>query len=154
MSLEGIGANARGILLGLRKDHQMVKPRKGKSRITREAFTASFKALVDEHDLGPFMKLADRVKDGERDLVAVLLPRDLSLLHAFRRHLIARCNPHLIGFDNDLMRVLITLSWRKATWLFSAVKGIYRFSPVSASKRSGALGLRRRGLAGAPMATW
>ena len=115
MSLEGIGSNGRGILLGLRKDHQMVKPRKGKPRITREAFIASFKALVDENDLGPFMKLADRVKDGERDLVAVLLPRDLPLLHAFRRHLIARCNPHLIGFDNDLMRVLITLSWLKAT---------------------------------------
>lgn len=111
MSLEGIGSNGRGIILDLRKDHQMVKPRRGKPKVEREVFLAAFKAFVDKGDLDPFIELADRVKDGERDAVAVLRPEDLPLLYAFRRHLMARCNPHLIEWDHDLMHILITLSW-------------------------------------------
>ena len=113
MNLAGIGSNGREIILGLRKDHQMVKPRWGKPKVEREAFLAAFNAFLDKGDIDQFMKLADRVKDGERDAVAVLRPEDLPLLHTFRRHLMAKCNPHLIELDHDLMRILTTLSWPK-----------------------------------------
>lgn len=111
MSLDGIGPVGKEIIQDLRKDHQLIKARRGRPKVTREAFLAAFSSFVDKGDLNPFMNLVDRVKDGERDAVAVLHPEDLPLLYAFRRHLIARCNPHLIDFDQDLMRILMTLSW-------------------------------------------
>ncbi len=113
MDLAGIGANGREIISRLRKNPRMIEPRHGKPKVEREAFLAAFRAFVDKGDLDPFMKLAERVGDGERDAVAVLRPEDLPLLHAFRRHLMAKCNPHLIEWDHDLMRILITLNWPK-----------------------------------------
>lgn len=113
MDLSGLGPSTRKDILSLRKRHQLVDPRRGAPSVSREAFLAAFKAFVDKGDLDPFMNLADRVKDGERDAVTVLAPEDLPLLRAFRRHLMARCNPHLIELDQDLMRILVTLSWPK-----------------------------------------
>ena len=111
MDLSGVNEEYREVIGSLRRDHQLIKPRSGRPKVSREAFLAAFHAFVDKGNLDPFMALAGKVSDGERDAVMVLRPEDLPLLHSFRRHLFARCNPHLLEWDKDLEFILITLSW-------------------------------------------
>lgn len=107
-----LSPEARKAVVSLRKDHQLVRARKGAPKTTRQAFLTAFRAFMEKDDLDPFMRLAEKVPDGERDLAAVLQPEDLPVLRDFRRRLMARCNPHLLDWDQDLMRVLVTLTWR------------------------------------------
>ena len=109
--LGGFSPETRKAVASLRKDHQLVKAREGAPKTSRQAFLTAFRAFTEKDDLGPFMRLAEKVPDGERDLVAVLRPEDLPTLRSFRRRLMARCNPHALDWDQDLMRVLITLAW-------------------------------------------
>ncbi len=76
---------------------------------TRQEVVTVLQAIVDRKDFGPFAQLAERVGDGERDMVTVLGPDDLGLLRRARRAMAASGNPHLMEDYPYLTGIIWTL---------------------------------------------
>ena len=57
-------------------------------------------------------ELERRLRDGEKDVVAVLKPEDLPLVRKVRRVLIAAANPHAAEYYDSFTGILMTFVWR------------------------------------------
>jgi hypothetical protein len=66
------------------------------AKSTREEILAVLQAAANQRDFRPFMELAEKVPDGERDVVAVMRLEDLPLIRKVRRAMAASGNPHLM----------------------------------------------------------
>ena len=63
---------------------------------SREEIIAAFQSASRDRDFRPFAELSARVPDGERDVVNVMRPDDLTLIRKVRRAMAAAGNPHLM----------------------------------------------------------
>lgn len=106
----GRSAQAQAAMLTLLENPRRVEPRK-KPKSSREEFLMAFNAFVNGNG-EPFAALVTKVKDGERDVVAVLKPEDTPLVRRVRRRMIARANPHAFEYYKSFTDILMTLVWR------------------------------------------
>jgi len=100
----------RSILQELLNGPDLLKPR-AEPKNSREEFIRAFQEMLDG-DSRKFMELASKVPDGEKDVVAVLKPEDLSLVRKVRRKMIASGNPHAAEYYNSFTDILMTLVWK------------------------------------------
>jgi hypothetical protein len=98
---------AQSSLNALLKGPRLLEPRKNPKN-SREEFVTAFEKLLNG-DWSPFLDLVSETPDGERDVVAVLKPEDLSLVRRVRRRIIANANPHAIEFYNSFSSILMTM---------------------------------------------
>lgn len=106
----GRAARAQTALLESLQNPRRVNPR-DKSKTSREEFLNAFNAYM-KGDEQPFFRLVSKVPDGERDVVAVLKPEDVSLVRKVRRRMIAKANQHAFEFYKSFTDILMTLVWR------------------------------------------
>lgn len=107
----GFSAGAQRSLRALLTNPQLLRPRQGRPRSSREEFVRAFQSMVDG-DWSRFRNLVAEVPDGEKDAVAVLRPEDLPLVRRVRRLMIANANQHAIEFYRDFTTILMALTWK------------------------------------------
>jgi hypothetical protein len=95
------------------RNPQVYTPRET-PRNTREEFLQAFRS-IEQGDWRPFLRLAEAVPDGERDVVAVLRPEDIPLVRRVRRLAVARATPHAVGYYRSFTGILLTLMNRPAS---------------------------------------
>jgi len=106
----GFSGTTRTALQRFLRTPPLFERRQGKPLNTREEFLATFDSLL-AGDASPFLELADKVADGERDVVTVMRPEDVPILRAVRRHLIAAANQHATDYYDSFTRIILTLIW-------------------------------------------
>ncbi len=101
---------AQNSLQTLLNSPELIKAR-AQPKTSREQFLKAFQGIVSgKWDM--FLELVSEVPDGEKDVVAVLKPEDISLVRKVRRLVIANANPHAIEFYNSFTGILMTMIWQ------------------------------------------
>lgn len=109
----GLSPKSRTALRELSEKPEVFEPR-SKPKTSREEFLKAFNDILNgEPDA--FFELAEKVPDGERDVVAVLKPEDLPLVRKVRRKFIAASNPHATEYYHSFTKILMTFVTRTET---------------------------------------
>ena len=95
VDLSGFPAQVQTAALSEIASRTIFKPR-NPPKSKREEIVAAFQSAANQRDFGLFMKLVEKVPDGERDVVTVMKPEDLPLIRKVRRAMAASGNPHLM----------------------------------------------------------
>jgi hypothetical protein len=88
----------------------LLKPRQGMARITREQYLDAFKRMANG-DPEQFVKLSVQVPDGEKDAVAVLKSEDVPLVRKARRFMASTGTPHSPEWYASFTEILMALVW-------------------------------------------
>lgn len=89
-------------------DHPKLFQPRSKPKTTRQEFLDAFNRLLND-DSSSFFELVAKVPDGEKDVVATLLPEDLPLVRKVRRRFIAGGNQHSIEFYQSFTQIIRTM---------------------------------------------
>ena len=101
---------ARAALERFLRQPPLFERRIGRPLTSRTDFLRVFHSLL-AGDWSPFLDVAARVSDGERDVVTVMQKEDVPLLREVRRHVIAAANQHGTAYYDSFTRILLTLTW-------------------------------------------
>jgi hypothetical protein len=107
----GLSASVRSELDGALSKRTFVEKRIGEPKIGR---SECVKALTEIGDGNPsaFMELVSRVPDGEKDVVAVLLPEDIPLVRKARRFFASTGTPHAPEWYQSFTDILMEMQRR------------------------------------------
>jgi hypothetical protein len=108
----GLSSKGQKALKNFLEKPDVFTPR-NKPKTTRDEFLSAFKKIVDGDSM-PFMTLVEKVQDGEKDVVAVMMPEDIPLIRKVRRTFIARGNQHSIEYYRSFTKILTTLTLNAA----------------------------------------
>ncbi len=84
LNQKGLSENARQSISNFLTKPQLLAPREGEPKITRQQYLDAFNQLVNGKSRA-FMDLTIKVSDGEKDAVAVLKEEDIPLVRKARR---------------------------------------------------------------------
>lgn len=84
---------------------QLIEPRIGKPKTSRESFTKAMKELLDGKPEA-WSKLTDDVPDGEKDMVAVMTSADLPMIRQVRRYHAANATPHTPDWYTSFTQII------------------------------------------------
>ena len=110
VNVAGFSPEAKRSLMALLKKPDLIQPRK-KPKSSREEYINAFEDML-KGTWKTFDDLVEKVPDGEKDVVAVLKPKDLPLLRKVRRLVISKGNQHMIEYYNSFTQILMTLTWK------------------------------------------
>ncbi|MEZ5427014.1 MAG: hypothetical protein R2747_12150 [Pyrinomonadaceae bacterium] len=88
---------------------EVILPREGPPKITREQYLEAFRQLVGGKPQ-TFLKLTAEIPDGEKDAAAVLKPEDIPLVRKARRYFAAIANPHSAEWYKSFTDILMSLA--------------------------------------------
>jgi hypothetical protein len=88
-----------------------IEKRDGNAKVSRAEFVKALKELGDGRPEA-FMDLADRVTDGEKDAIAVLLPEDIPLVRKARRFYASTGTPHAPEWYQSFTDILMVMVWK------------------------------------------
>lgn len=91
---------------------KLIEPREGTPKTSREQFVKAMNDLL-EGKPDSWIELTVEVKDGERDMVAVLSEDDLPLVRKFRRKIAANATPHSPDWYETFTQIINTLRSKK-----------------------------------------
>jgi hypothetical protein len=77
----GLSRQARNNLRALLEGRHLLKPRSSRPKLSREDIVGAFQRIL-EGDWTDFLKLVQRVPDGEKDAVAVLKVEEFRVIYA------------------------------------------------------------------------
>ena len=107
---KGLSDDARNRVNTLLTKPNLLVPREGKPKISREQYLEAFQQLVDgKGEL--FMKLASDVSDGEKDAIAVLKKEDIPLVRKARRFWASTGTPHAPEWYKSFTLILMAMVW-------------------------------------------
>lgn len=118
LNLKGFSDAARQSVNNFLTKPNLLTPRAGKPKITREQYLDAFEQLAAGKSQA-FMKLALEVTDGEKDAIAVMKPEDIPLIRKARRVFAAGAAPHAAQWYKSFTDILLALTWKPAS-----VKGV------------------------------
>ena len=109
----GLPPKSRAALVELSERPTLFEPR-ARPKTSREEYLKAFNDYLNGEP-NTFFDIAEKVPDGERDLVAVLKPEDLPLVRKVRRKFIAAANPHATDYYRSFTKILMTFVMRTET---------------------------------------
>jgi hypothetical protein len=109
LNLKGFSDAARQSVDNFLTKPNLLAPRQGTPKITREQYLDAFQQLAAGKSQA-FMKLASEVMDGEKDVVAVMKPEDIPLIRKARRVFAASASPHAAQWYKSFTDILLALT--------------------------------------------
>jgi hypothetical protein len=109
LNLKGLSDAARQSVDNFLTRPNLLTPREGAPKITREQYLDAFGQLAAGKSQA-FMKLASEVTDGEKDAVAVMKPEDIPLIRKARRVFAASATPHAAQWYKSFTDILLALT--------------------------------------------
>ena len=88
-----------------------IEKRVGEPKISRTEYVKAFQELSEGRSQ-TFMELVDRVPDGEKDAVAVLLSEDIPLVRKARRFFASTGTPHIPEWYQSFTDILMVMVWK------------------------------------------
>jgi hypothetical protein len=111
LNLKGFSEAARQSVNDFLTKPNLLTPREGKPKITREQYLDAFHQLAAGKSQA-FLKLAAEVTDGEKDVIAVMKPEDIPLIRQSRRVFAASATPHAAQWYKSFTDILMALTWK------------------------------------------